>query len=305
MAEGLAGVLRATWERQRAAGFLLGDPNRPVEVRTAPDEHTGVAFRFRWLPHRDVRGDPGALERLGILDPLRDRTALHHDPRDPLGRHCFLCPGNVRLCHPAEELVPIDAGGRRWWAGANFAWLGPHHFTVMSDTHEDQRYDDTVLDTLLSLHDRLGGAFRVLFNPPGAGATIPWHLHLQVTSGEFPIESLAPGADERYPITVWRFAAEQARAASTRSRITAWLDADPLHHRVNLLVAGNGDLFVVPRDVRRSHAARKGLMGGFEVFGDFVFSDLPHRGDFEAADLDAARAALEEIEPESLRRRDG
>lgn len=297
MAEALAEVLRATWDRQRRAGFLLGDPDGPVEERHAHDAPTGVTFRFRWLPHRDVRGDPAILEERGILDPRRDRSALYHDPRDPLGRHCFLCPHNVRLCHPVEELVPIHAGGRRWWAGVNFAWLTPRHFTVMADEHLDQRYDQTVLDAMLDLHRQTGGAFRVLYNPPGAGATIPWHLHLQVTTAAFPIESLGPGTEHEYPTTLWRIDGPGPEPADAHRRIAAWLDEDPAHHRANLLVGGDGDLFVVPRDARRSHAAGKGLMGGFEVAGDFVYSDPPHRGDFERADLGAARRALAEIDP--------
>jgi hypothetical protein len=268
-----------------------------VQQRTAHDHRTNVTFRFRWLPHRDIRGDPAQLERLGILDPDRDRSTLRHDPRDPLGRHCFLCPGNVRICHPDEELVPIDAGGRRWWAGVNFAWLAPHHFTVMTDDHTDQRYDAGVLDAMIDLHRSTGGRFRVLFNPPDAGATIPWHLHLQMTSAAFPIETLTPGAEEEYPTTVWRFPAGAREAA--HKRVSEWL-ATP-GHRANLLVAGIGEVFVVPREARRSHAAAKGLMGGFEVAGDFVYSDPPRRGDFEAADLAAARGALGEIRPDAVR----
>jgi hypothetical protein len=277
---------------------MLGDPDAPVEERIAHDESTGVTFRFRWLPHRDLRGDPAALEEIGILDPRRDRAALFHDPRDPQGRHCFLCPGNVRICHPAEELVPLNAGGRRWWAGVNFAWLTRHHFTVMADEHVDQVYDSSVVDAMVDLHRRTGGAFRVLFNPPDAGATIPWHLHLQMTSVTFPIEALDPGSEDRYPTRVWRFAPGSEALADRR--VAEWLDADP-GHRANLLVAGSGELFVIPREASRSHAAQKGLMGGFEVAGDFVFSDPPRRSDFERADLASAVSALQEIEPGRLR----
>jgi hypothetical protein len=296
VSDDLGTALRDTWSRQASAAFLLGDPDAPVEQRLAHDPATGVTFRFRWLPHRALRGDPEALRRLGILDPDCRDAALLRDPRDPLGRHCFLCPGNIRVCHPREELVPLEAGGRRWWAGVNFAWLGPHHFTVMANEHVDQVFDDGIVAAMVDLHGTTG--FRVLFNPPDAGATIPWHLHLQVTTARFPIEDVVPGREDGYPTTVWRFPAGSEHDAV--HRVGEWLAAGD-SHRANLLLAGSGDLFAVPRDARRSHASRKGLMGGYEVAGEFVYSDAAHRGDFEAADLDAARAALGEIEPQPLR----
>lgn len=297
MPDGLGAALRDTWARQASAGFLLGDPEAPTEQRAAHDPGTGVTFRFRWLPHRALRGDTEALTQLGILDPGCIGTALLRDPRDPSGRHCFLCPGNIRVCHPSEELVPLEAGGRRWWAGANFAWLSPHHFTVMADDHVDQAFDATVLAAMSDLHRQTEGEFRVLFNPPDAGATIPWHLHLQVTTARFPIEDLAPGGEDAYPTTVWRFPAGSEQSAG--QRVGEWLDSAG-GHRANVLVAGSGEVFVVPRESARSHASRKGLMGGYEVSGDFVYSDTSHRAHFEAADLAAAQAALGEIRPRRL-----
>ena len=67
--ESLAAVLMETWRSQIDAGFLLGDPDAPVETRYAPDPVSGVAFRFRWLPHRAIRGVAAELARLGIYDP--------------------------------------------------------------------------------------------------------------------------------------------------------------------------------------------------------------------------------------------
>jgi hypothetical protein len=136
MSDELRVLLEATWKEQLAAGFVLGDPSQPVESRIAPDPISGVEFRFRWLPHREIRTDPVALERLGILSPDCFEADLYHDPRDESGRHCFLCRSNVAICHPMETLVPVVAGGKQWYAGANFAWLASGHFTVMTERHE-------------------------------------------------------------------------------------------------------------------------------------------------------------------------
>jgi len=293
VSDGLGARLRATWAAQVADGFVLGDPAAPVETRSALDPATGVRFRFRWLPHREVRSDPAELVRRGILDPACLEGAGGASPGDG----CFLCTSQVRRCFPSETLLPIEAGGRRWWAGANFAWLAADHFTVMSDAHVDQAYDRGVLEAMLDLHHGTEGRFRVIFNGVGAGATIPWHLHLQVTSDPLPVEALQAGTEEHYPVPLGRF----GDAASAHRHVAAWMERDP-RHRVNLLVAGpdaSPVVHVVRRDARRTHASRKGLMGGFEVAGDFAYSEPAHRADFESADLHTAREALAEIAPPS------
>jgi hypothetical protein len=300
----LTSRLLAAWDRAETAGLLLGSPRAPVETRTALDPATWVVFRFRWLPHREIRADADELARRGIVTAPPDAASLVKDPRDPSGRHCFLCRSNIRLVHPREDLVPLDAAGRRWWAGANFAWLGRHHFTVMSDVHEDQVYAEDVLAAMLDIHRKTRGTFRIVFNGEGAGATIPWHLHLQITTERFPVEDLHADRDGQYPIALHRF----RDAAAAHRHIEEWRERDPEHHRVNLLVAGSSrrpQIYVVPRDTRRPRAAKKGLMGGFEVAGDFAFSEPDRRADFEQADLATAREALRQIVPPALGRGTG
>jgi hypothetical protein len=107
----LAAVLRETWRSQIDAGFLLGDPRAPVETRHAVDPASGITFRFRWRPHRAVRGVAAELARLGIYDPECEQEDLPREGRDPEGRPCFLCARMIRSCFPKEVLVPVDAGG--------------------------------------------------------------------------------------------------------------------------------------------------------------------------------------------------
>ena len=296
--ERLPVALRNIWQDQERIGFLLNEPGCLPETRTATDPATGVEFRFRWLPHRSLRSNTAELERLGILDPDRDETQLFRDERDASGAHCFLCRTNVAISHPQEVLVPIEAGERRWWAGANFAWLGDNHFTVMSDEHEDQLYSKSVLEAMCALHQQTDGEFRIVFNGHGAGATIPWHLHIQMTTDPMPVENLEHGAESAYPVPLTRFAVDQTEDAD--GFVTDWMNRDPDHHRVNLLVAGpatGGHVYVVRRDTRRSTSLNKGLMGGWEVSGDFPYGDARYRAAFETADLDTAVAALREIRP--------
>lgn len=297
--EGLAGVLTSVWEEQGRIGFLLSDPDEAgIEIEIDRDPVSGVPFRFRWMPHRELRTNVAVLEERGILDPDRDEASLFRDPRDPSGRFCFLCPDNIRECNPREELVPLRLAGRDYVAGANFAWISRDHFTVMSVEHVDQDFTEHSLAAMLDLHRQTGGHFRVIYNGAYAGATIPWHLHYQITSEPFPVEDLPQGREGDYPTAVRRFELGQSERAL--AHVAGWVDAEPEHHRVNVLVAGPASdpvIHVFARDTRRSHASAKGLMGGFEVCGDLVYSEPDKRGVFESASADLARSLLAEIRP--------
>jgi len=120
----LADTLIEIWGKQARDGFLLSDPSLiDIPTREVFDEQTGVAFRFRWMPHREIRGDIKALEQKGILNPDRDETKLFRDARDAQGRHCFLCESNIVECHPKEILVGMRLLGREYIAGPNFSWI--------------------------------------------------------------------------------------------------------------------------------------------------------------------------------------
>lgn len=295
--DSLAERLTATWRSQGEVGFLLTDPTDPaVEIQSIHDPVSGVPFRFRWLPHREVRGDVAELERRGILDPDRDDASLSCDPRDTSGRHCFLCAENIAICHPLEELVPMRLDGHDYVAGANFAWISANHYTVMPIQHVDQRYSRHVLDAMVDLHGQTDGDYRILYNGVDAGATIPWHLHYQITTDRLPIEDLAVGAETAWPTTVVR----SGDVDGAHAQVDEWLSADPEHHRVNLLVAGPPGapvIHVFPRDARKTHSPEKGLIGGFEVCGDLVYSEPGSRAVFEAASAELARRVLGAVRP--------
>jgi len=289
----LADRLVETWVRQGRDGFLLV-AGKSAETKLLYDPVCGVQFRFRWLPHRDVRGDIAKLEHLGIVDPDRDEASLFRDPREPVGRHCFLCERNIRECNPKEELVPLRLAGRDWLAGANFAWIARDHFTVMTRTHMDQKYSPDVLSAAVHLVRLTGGRFRVLFNGGGAGATVLWHMHLQATSERMPVEGLDPRLTAHYPAPLLRFAITDQAIANRAAE--AWLAQDPENHSLNLLVCSSG-IFLVTRDRRKTKAKEKGLVGGFEVAGDFAFSMPFEKAIFDRATAGMARRILSEINP--------
>jgi hypothetical protein len=298
---GLASRLIRTWEQQGREGFLLSDPaTAGIQTRLARDERAGVEFRFRWMPHREIRGDVAELERRGILNPDRDESRLFRDPRDPKGRHCFLCEANIHECHPMERLVPLRLAGRDYYAGANFAWIEENHYTVMPVEHVDQVYSRHALEAMLDLHRQTAGRFRILFNGDGAGATIPWHLHYQITTEAMPIERIAASGLGQYPTTVQRFVLADGSAQDIQRVAQDWLERDSEHHSLNILITTpdrDTHVYLFPRDKRRATAQGKGLVGGFEVAGDFVFSAPRERAVFESASVETARGILGEVRP--------
>ena len=297
---GLVSRLEDTWSQQGEVGFLLGDANTSAaETRRIPDPVSGLEFRLRWLPHREIRTDIAELERRGILNQGRNETALFRDQRDPSGRYCFLCSDNIREANPLEVLVPLTLAGREYSAGANFAWIARHHFTVMSADHRDQAFSGHVLEAMHDLHRQTKGAFRVIYNGASTGATIPWHLHYQITSEAFPVEELRREAEELYPAALQRFESN-AEIGAAISAVEDWEGLDPENHEVNLLVAGaasNPVTHVIRRDARLTQAPEKGLIGGFEVCGDLVYSEPATRKAFDRATAETVRATLESIRP--------
>ena len=89
-------------------------------------------------------------------------------------------------------------------------------------------------------------------------------------------------------------------AAAAMGAIETWEAKDPDNHRVNVLVAGPVAAPVVHvfgRDRRLTHSPVKGLMGGFEMCGDLVYSEPDRRNEFEGASAAMARQALEDVRP--------
>jgi hypothetical protein len=293
--------LMDTWAQQAHDGFLLADPaGVDLLVSAAADESCGVTYRFRWMPHREARGDVAELERRGILNPHRDESRLFRDPRDPQGRHCFLCADNIAECHPFEVLVPMQLAGREYLAGANFAWIEPDHFTVMAAEHTDQVYSRHVMEAMLDLHLQTEGQFRVLYNGPGAGASIPWHLHYQITTTPMPIERLHPGQEDRYPTAVCRFPLNGVGIEYAHLTAEQWLEGNRAERSLNILVATIGTspcIFVFPRDRRYASARGMGLVGGFEVAGDMILSSPHEQQTFHNASVTAAREILAQVCP--------
>ena len=68
----LTETLIETWAAQAREGFLLADPeNVDLLVSAAADPRCGVTYRFRWMPHREIRGDVSGSSQLLVFSYRR------------------------------------------------------------------------------------------------------------------------------------------------------------------------------------------------------------------------------------------
>jgi hypothetical protein len=126
-----------------------------------------------------------------------------------------------------------------------------------------------------------------------------------VTTERLPIESLRDGDEDAYPTVVRRLDLAGSGAIDRAHEMTQrWLAGDRQTRSVNLMVAttdGRQQVYLFPRDQRRAKAEGKGLVGGFEVAGDFVLSAPSERLTFDAATVETARTILSQVRPPDWR----
>lgn len=321
---GLAFGLLALYRQQVNCGFVLADPLRPEgkERKEFTDETCDVKFRLLWNPDRELRKDHALLIERGVIAEHVDQDRLIN--RDDRGKPCYLCKENIALQNPSEILFPLRLGGEEYFLGANFAYIENNHFTLMSSQHRDQRYGRHVLNVLHDFVDQTDGYFRAIFNGL-AGASIPWHEHLQVTSVSLPIEAIriqkhdvvleASGIRVSRPFyytPVWVVEGERGDAVMDVADriILAWHDLNQTHHTENVIASrsdGRFRLFIFLRDTRRlAGEGKSGDMASFECGGSIVLSFLPppdrtqdtnERSTFDSATLSSVRRLLADIAP--------
>jgi len=186
---GLTYNLLTLYRQQVDCGFVLADPlsGKDQEEKRFFDECCGIEFRFLWNPSRQLRKNHELLVRRGVVAKHVDSDKLIN--KDKNGKACYLCKENIALQNPAEVLFPLKLAGEQYFAGANFAYITNNHFTIMSSVHRPQKYRRAVLGALDDFVLQTNGSFRAIFNGR-AGASIPWHEHLQATTEKFPIEDI-------------------------------------------------------------------------------------------------------------------
>jgi hypothetical protein len=322
---GLAYALLALYRQQVTSGFVLADPLKAQSATAKEfyDHSTGITFRLRWNPHRELRKNHKLLIERQVIAADIDRTLLVNP--DPTGKACYLCPRNINLQNPGEVLVEIRLAGEKFYAGANFAYITNNHYTLINAQHRPQHYREQVPAILSDFVDQSGGFFRAIFNGL-AGATIEWHEHMQATTEPFPIEQIrvlpkdviheansCRVSQPFYYVPLWliegtdRERCERAADALIRR----WQGMDENKHTVNIIVAKSDRvlrIFVVLRDrdkLAGDSAGKKGAMAAFETGGNIILSYEPPHGEdgvnerrtFDAATLETVKQLLYQVCP--------
>ena len=285
--DGLGAAIEALVAQQFDAGFVEDDLRSVRRYRVYHPTDRSRSFLLQYNPRR-------ALRHAGA------GRSVPPPNTEPVNGGCFLCEENIAWQQRGLELgFGITLGSAEYRCYANPFPLMPVHVTVAASRHVPQAWSlthddakaltiDEVVSHLLELSEQLP-SFVVFFNGPGAGASIPSHLHFQLFKRPglepFPLES-APNRDDAagpvfkdYPITCAHFegsargAAQQA--ASWLARLSDASD-DQAGMSVNLIAAFDGTkshLYVVPRHSSYSYAqGLAGLVGGLEILGELVLS---------------------------------
>ena len=114
------------------------------------------------------------------------------------------------------------------------------------------------------------------------------------------VMQLKPGCEENYPTAVCCFHLAEKGLEHAHQTAARWLAGDGDNRSLNILIAspeGEPVIYFFPRDKRRATAQGKGLVGGFEVSGDFVLSAPREKETFRNACVAAANTILTQIHP--------
>ncbi len=118
-----------------------------------------------------------------VFNPLRKISVTAAPDRQSTPDACPLCSMN----RPAEQLA-LDFHGK-YTILINPYPIFRKHFTIIANQHIPQQIDSRFAD-MLDLARQMEG-YTLLYNGPGAGASLPWHAHFQaIERGNLPIEDV-------------------------------------------------------------------------------------------------------------------
>lgn len=222
--QNMATCLQTLYHWQCDTGFISPEIKAYLnETHTIPIPQGHIKIQLN--PSRQNRG----------ISPIPNPSPRHLIPYRG-GVPCFCCLDNIRIQWPTE----------RGWQLPNLPLIAlpnpspifPTHFTLVTPDHIPQVMRGS---WCAQLAETLPG-FWVIQNGPNAGATNPWHLHLQVFEAVLPIETMPiiQESDQVYSTAI-PFVFKLIGPATPH--FYTWLDriiehfhaANP-HHRMNILV---------------------------------------------------------------------
>jgi len=214
----------------------------------------------------------GRLHR-GVVDRLH--PAPNHIIPFKGGVPCFCCPDVIHFQWPTERAIKISLSNRTLFLLPNISPIFNPHFTIVSELHLPQTIDIRSMIEIAELAPKSW----VIQNGPDAGATNPWHFHLQLFyRSHLPLESF-PFIHDRshildHPALIYRYSNSNRSEFEQSIRHVAkrYLNLSDTR-RLNLLISKKDGYwigFLICRDTRFTTGMYKKGQPGYAEPAGFI-----------------------------------
>ncbi|MFC1616870.1 DUF4922 domain-containing protein [Candidatus Margulisiibacteriota bacterium] len=166
-------VLDVLYKQQVKSGFIRRDVLKYVNNISKIKTKSGRVLCY--LQHNPPRAKRG-------ISPKKNPNPINILPGKNIP--CFCCEENIKVQWPKERGFTVKINREQYIFYANPAPIFNNHFVLVSKKHKPMKMDIAILARVMR---KLPGMC-VAQNGPGAGASNPWHFHLQILKGDFPIE---------------------------------------------------------------------------------------------------------------------
>ncbi|MGE4170655.1 MAG: DUF4922 domain-containing protein [Candidatus Margulisiibacteriota bacterium] len=252
--DGLEAALLALHDQQVEAGVVAQGLLEEIATFIPLGRDDTHHFLIQWNPTRKNRG----------VSPLPHPNPPHTIPFRG-GMACFCCLPVIEHQWPKERGFSQKFGDQDLIFLPNIAPIFTQHFTVISPDHRPQDMD---IALITDVAQALPGWW-VIQNGPDAGATNPWHFHLQVFQGQLPLT--------RYTSTPFRTQDDWVMSQVDHPAGVVLAKASAPGISVKALVDFQND-FLAQKDSRRLNLLARALPTGIEVY--FVLRDTTFKTDF-------------------------
>lgn len=170
----LSDCLDVLYAQQKATQYIRKDVLEFVKnIDPIKDENNRTVFTIQLNPPRAQRGVPAN----------SNPNPVHMLPTKV---PCFCCEENVKTQWPNERGFEVKINNKPYLFLANPAPLFDQHFNLVSKEHRPMEMDVELLATVSKLLPNTW----VVQNGADAGASNPWHFHVQTFKADFPATSL-------------------------------------------------------------------------------------------------------------------
>jgi hypothetical protein len=173
----LNGIIEEIYKQQIRSEYIRPDILKSINnITTIRDRLGQPIFNIQFNPAREKRGE----------SPNPNPSPVHILPGKKIP--CFCCAQNIETQWPKERGFEFIINNKPYILVANPAPIFDKHFTLVSKEHRPMKMDIDLLTKVSQITPNMW----VVQNGEGAGASNPWHFHLQLFSGDqkFPIEAV-------------------------------------------------------------------------------------------------------------------